>query len=68
MMNKITDFLLTMGLGLSVILLITGLMLGIFQVLTYFNLEMFPVMFGVLVLLTAFLMGKIMLKAYREKE
>lgn len=67
-MNKITDFLLTMGLGLSVILLITGLMLGIFQVLTYFNLEMFPVMFGVLVLLTAFLMGKIMLKAYREKE
>ena len=67
-MNKITDFLLTMGLGLSVILLITGLMLGIFQVLTYFNLEMFPVMFGVLVLLTAFLMGKIMLKAYREKQ
>lgn len=68
MMNKITDFLLTMGLGLSVILLITGLMLGIFQVLRYFNLEMFPVMFGVLVLLTAFLMGRIMLKAYREKE
>jgi hypothetical protein len=67
-MNKIKDFLLTMGLGLSVILLITGLMLGIFQVLTYFNLEMFPVMFGVLVLLTAFLMGRIMLKAYREKE
>ena len=68
MMNKIKDFLLTMGLGLSVILLITGLMLGIFQVLRYFYLEMFPVMFGVLVLLTAFLMGKIMLKAYREKE
>jgi hypothetical protein len=66
-MNKIKEFMLTMSLGLVAMLLIGGFMLLVFQTITYFGVEVFPVMFGVLVLLSAFLLGKIMLKAYRDK-
>ena len=66
-MNKITEFLLIMGLGLVVVLLITGLMLGMFKLITYFGFEVFPIIFGILVLLSAFMIGKIILKAYREE-
>ena len=66
-MNKITEFFLIMGLGLVVILLITGLMLGMFKLITYFGFEVFPIIFGILVLLSAFMIGKIILKAYREE-
>jgi hypothetical protein len=67
-MNKIKEFMLIMGLGLVAILLIGGFMLLVFQTIMYFGLEVFPVMFGGLVLLSAFLLGKIMLKAYRDEE
>jgi hypothetical protein len=67
-MNKIKEFMLIMGLGLVAMLLIGGFMLLVFQTIMYFGLEVFPVMFGGLVLLSAFLLGKIMLKAYRDEE
>ena len=66
-MNKIKEFFLIMGLGLVVVLLITGLMLGMFKIITYFGFESFPIMFGVLVLLSAFMIGKIILKAFRDE-
>jgi hypothetical protein len=66
-MNKITEFLLIMGLGLVVVLLITGLMMGMFKLILYFGFEVFPIIFGMLVLLSAFMIGKIILKAYRDE-
>jgi len=67
-MNKIKEFMLIMGLGLVAILLIGGFMLLVFHTIMFFGLEVFPVVFGALILLSAFLLGKIMLKAYREEE
>ena len=67
-MNKIIEFMLIMGLGLVAILLIGGFMLLVFHTIMFFGLEVFPVVFGALILLSAFLLGKIMLKAYRDEE
>lgn len=67
-MNKIIEFMLIMGLGLVAMLLIGGFMLLVFHTIMFFGLEVFPVVFGALILLSAFLLGKIMLKAYRDEE
>jgi uncharacterized membrane protein len=66
-MNKIKEFFLIMGLGLVVVLLIIGIMMGIYKLLTHFGVEVFPTLFGGMVLLSAFMMGKIILKAFRDE-
>lgn len=66
-MNKIKEFFLIMGLGLVVVLLIIGIMMGIYKLLTHLGVEVFPTMFGILVLLSAFMIGKMVLNEFRKK-